>query len=195
MVENVPICAGQIQKTSDVFKKQIYGLVKEDYSLLPEYRNAKEKATIRHNVCGHTYQVSPDNFLRGRRCRYCTRISESEKEIYDFLMDNDIDFEVEYTFDDLKNKASLRFDFMIRLNKKDFLLVEYDRVQHYVGWNSESDFNAEKIRDNMKNDYCPEKGYNLLRISYWESSIQVLGHELGKHGLITVNKIQLSLDL
>lgn len=191
-----PNCAGNILKTTEVFAIQLKELVRDDYTLLSEYISAKEKIKIQHRICGYTYEVTPDNFLRGRRCRYCTRMSEPEKEIFDFLVANKIEFEIEFTFDDLKNKAPLRFDFKIKIDKISFFLLEYDGQQHYVGSYSDSEFSSLRVRDKMKDDYCMENDIRLLRIPYWENSIDVLSKELYRYGIQTKTYTkQLSFDL
>jgi very-short-patch-repair endonuclease len=94
--------------------------------------------------------------------------------IYDFLTLNKIEFEIEYSFDDLLNITHLRFDFMIKINSNDFILVEYDGQQHFTVWHDENDLNSLRVRDKMKDKYCAEKGYKLIRIPYWESPIDSL---------------------
>lgn len=190
-----PSCAGNIQKTNEQFIKQLKELVGEEYTLVSKYISAKERVRIKHNCCFHTYEVTPDNFLRGRRCRYCSNMSESEKIIYDFLTVNNIDFEIEYSFDDLVSTTHLRFDFMIKISANDFLLVEYDGKQHFTGWGNEDELTSLRERDQMKDKYCEEKGYKLIRIPYWESSIERLTEELSVFGIsLKFDSKQLTLD-
>lgn len=191
-----PNCAGNVQKTTQQFVEQIKQLIGTEYEVISDYITAKEKISMRHKACDNTFEVTPDNFLRGRRCRYCTNMSESEKEIYDFLKMNNIEFEIEYSFEDLINIAYLRFDFMIRINSKEFFLLEYDGKQHYVRWGDESSLNSLQERDKMKDKYCEEKGYKLVRIPYWESSLDRIEEELKKYGVIAKrHSKQLSFEL
>lgn len=67
-----PYCAKNRQLTTDRFKRELHGLVGNEYILLTPYVNAKTKVKVRHNKCGHTYWVVPSSFTSGgRRCPYC----------------------------------------------------------------------------------------------------------------------------
>lgn len=67
-----PYCAGYIKKTDNEFKQEIYDLVGNEYTFLDPYVNSKTKLRVKHNKCGNIYKVTPDNFLMGRRCPYCS---------------------------------------------------------------------------------------------------------------------------
>lgn len=69
-----PKCSGNIKnKTTEYFKEEVKELVGDEYTILGEYINNNTKIAIKHNKCGHEYKVTPDNFLRGRRCPQCNR--------------------------------------------------------------------------------------------------------------------------
>ena len=57
--------------TDKEFKERVAKLVGFEYTFIEEYIKAKTKITVRHNTCKHEYQVTPDNFLRGKRCPKC----------------------------------------------------------------------------------------------------------------------------
>lgn len=59
------------KKTDAEFRKEVKALVGDEYTFLEPYKYAKDKILVRHNTCGHTYLVKPNNFLNGRRCAYC----------------------------------------------------------------------------------------------------------------------------
>ena len=61
-----------IGKTNEEFIKEVYNLVGNEYTFLENYINNKVKIEIRHNKCGNEYYVSPNRFLSGRRCPYCS---------------------------------------------------------------------------------------------------------------------------
>lgn len=67
-----PYCAGVIKKTDAQFRQGVKDLVGEEYSFLGSYVDAKTKLKVKHNKCGNIYEVTPNNFLRGRRCPYCS---------------------------------------------------------------------------------------------------------------------------
>lgn len=74
----------------------------------------------------------------------------------------------EYTFPDCRNKNCLRFDFGIEWNGN-IILVEVDGMQHFYtsGWTDEEKLKYNQKCDAIKNKYCEEKGYTLVRIPYW----------------------------
>ena len=78
----------------------------------------------------------------------------------------------EKRFDDCKDKRSLPFDFYIPLYN---LCIEYDGKQHFspTTFGSKTmteDRKLENLKyvqkhDQIKNDYCKQKGINLLRLN------------------------------
>ena len=94
-------------------------------------------------------------------------------DTFNINQNNNINFSKEYTFNDLKDKHLLRFDFAIFDNNDNLLhLVEYDGDQHFIthnsGWNNQENLKKIQIRDTLKNEYCKEKGIKLIRIRYDE---------------------------
>jgi hypothetical protein len=75
---------------------------------------------------------------------------------------------------EVKNKSYLRWDFRIPADEPIF--IEYDGECHYfpVRYGGISEERAKdnliitQHRDKLKDDYCDDKGYALLRIPYWE---------------------------
>jgi very-short-patch-repair endonuclease len=72
------------------------------------------------------------------------------------------------------DKRWLRWDFIIKTDGGEPLFIEYDGVQHFkvvcFGGISQDrankKFEKQKKYDKLKNDYCNENGYLLLRIPY-----------------------------
>jgi very-short-patch-repair endonuclease len=100
--------------------------------------------------------------------------SYNENLIVNFFEENNIIFESEKTFKDLKLKGKLRFDFYIpKLN----LVVEFDGKQHFepVRFRGISEEVAlEKFKhiqktDKIKNEYCNANNINIVRISYFDN--------------------------
>ncbi|EGT3619822.1 hypothetical protein FJ641_10510 [Clostridium perfringens] len=70
-----PKCAGNIKKTTEEFKKEIYKMYGNEYEILEEYKGAHTKILVRHNCdkCNyHEYKVTPSNLLRGHSCLVCS---------------------------------------------------------------------------------------------------------------------------
>lgn len=151
-------------KSSEEFQKEFSELAKDEYKLLSPYKKSNEKIKIQHIECGNSWMCTPNNFLRGSRCPYCSK-SKGEikiKEILEFL---GIEFYQEYKFEDCKYKACLPFDFYL---PKYNMCIEYDGEFHYKETTLGNDLNEQKIRDKIKTHYCINKKVKLLRIPYWE---------------------------
>ena len=140
---------------------------KYDYSLVNYIKN-KIKVKI---ICPEhgVFEQAPSDHMRGIGCPTCGRQSRGEAEIKKLLIENDIKFKPQKTFDDCIYKNKLSFDFyLIDYN----ILIEYDGAQHFKpikGWGGEKSFLEIKKRDKIKNDYCFRNGKKLYRISYKEN--------------------------
>lgn len=77
-----PKCAGNLKKTTEVFKKDIYDLVDNEYEVLSEYRNMSTNITFKHVTCGHVYQSLPSNFIAGNRCPKCSKKLKKNTEMF-----------------------------------------------------------------------------------------------------------------
>lgn len=64
-------CTGGISYFPEEFEKLFKEKSNNEYELLTEYINQKNKITIRHLKCGHIYNVNPSSFLSGKRCPIC----------------------------------------------------------------------------------------------------------------------------
>ena len=96
----------------------------------------------------------------------CQRIkSRGEEKISNLLIDNNIIFESEKTFESCRyNNGSrlCRFDFYV--NNK--YLIEYDGIQHFEESLFTSNLQEAQERDNFKNQWCKENNIPLIRIPY-----------------------------
>lgn len=68
------------KKTHEQFVEEIFNEVSDEYTVIGQYINTGEKLLMRHNKCGLEYQVSPNKFLGGRRCIYCSRVEGKRKQ-------------------------------------------------------------------------------------------------------------------
>lgn len=74
-----PNCARNQKKTNEKFLEEIYTLVKDEYSFLEPYINTYTAILCRHNTCGYTWKVRPQDFLNrknktGTRCPKCAGV-------------------------------------------------------------------------------------------------------------------------
>ena len=69
-----PRCGGNARKTQEEFVQEIKDKYGDEYIILGNYKNWKNKLLVRHNSNNckfHEYEVSPNNLLRGKRCPVC----------------------------------------------------------------------------------------------------------------------------
>lgn len=59
------------KKTNKEFQSEVYSLIGDEYIFLEEYQTASKKLKCKHIVCGYEWEISPHNFLNGKRCPNC----------------------------------------------------------------------------------------------------------------------------
>ena len=70
------------KKTTEEFKKEVFNLVGNEYTVLGEYIGTHTKILMKHNKCGFEYEVIPSSFLQGRRCPKCARTMKKDTNIF-----------------------------------------------------------------------------------------------------------------
>lgn len=118
-------------------------------------------------IHGSFFQT-PSNHLAGRGCPKCGKVESSgEKRIRRWLTKNDIEYEQEKSFKGCNvTRKPLQFDFYLPQQQ---LLIEFDGIQHYKAFDrfkGEEGLSQRQSRDEFKNSWAKEHGYDLLRISY-----------------------------
>ena len=136
--------------------------------------------------CGNIISVFGNNLkrLHTTSCG-CSARSIGEENIEKILKENNINYAKEYSFNDLKDKGRLRFDFAIFDSNNNLIeLIEFDGRQHnndYTPWNSEETLEQRQYRDILKDNYCKENNIKLIRIqSEQRDSITLKLLELGE---------------
>ena len=111
-------------------------------------------------IVQHTYLTTGDTQSCG-----CIN-SQGAMQIEYILQQNNIFYQKEYSFKQLKGKLPYRFDFAILNNNGEPLyLIEYDGTQHYDRNNGH--FLLERIKiDCEKNKFCLYNNIPLIRIPY-----------------------------
>lgn len=133
--------------------------------ILSTYINNKTKITIQDDRCGHIWDVVPNVLLSGKcSCSKCN-CTKGENRIIKFLEDNNIDYIFQKSFDDLKYKNTLFYDFYIPFSNT---LIEYDGEFHYEDIFGNGTFENAKKRDDIKNEYARKNNITLIRIPYWD---------------------------
>jgi hypothetical protein len=162
-----PKCAGNIKKTTEIFKKEVFDLVGNKYTVMGEYTNTNTPIKMYHKKCGKNYFVRPNDFIKkdGNRCPYCYE-SKGEEKIKKFLEKYNFNYDCQIKIDGCQNEKLLSFDFKIYLNKKEFILLEYDGRQHYIPIFGELAFKKQKENDLIKDNFCKQNNLKLVRICY-----------------------------
>ena len=125
------------------------------------YVNAHTKSTIICPIHGE-FEQNPNDHLQGKGCPKCN-MSFLEKEVFSFLLRNEIKFEYQKYFDWL-GKQSLDF----YLNDYN-IAIECQGKQHfgYGGWTDEYDFFQQKERDCQKKTLCNENNIDILYFTHF----------------------------
>lgn len=92
--------------------------------------------------------------------------SSYEEHIISILKQNNIKFQREKTFSDLR-KGKFRFDFFIPIENKS-ILIEVDGEYHFKPIRGRKVLLKQQEHDRRKNSYCLANDIPLYRIPYWE---------------------------
>ena len=139
---------------------------------LDTYVKNSEKMKFKCLVCGKIWTTQTGHVLHGESgCPYC-RVSNGEKKVEKFLLDNRINYIKEAKFEDCKDKLCLPFDFYL----PDYnVCIEYDGEQHVRPAFGEKPFIMTVLHDAMKNNYCKWNNINLIRIPHTDfDNIEVI---------------------
>lgn len=158
-------------KSQKQFEKEVYDLYKEEYSVVGNYVNSNTKVKMRHNICGHIWDVQPNNFLgKGNQtgCPNC-KTSKGERAIKTFLSNNNILTKTQKSFNNLVGIGG-------KLLSYDFYLPEYNLLIEYQGnfhdgtadIQTEKGFQIQQEHDRRKREYAKSHGIDLLEIWYWD---------------------------
>jgi predicted Zn-ribbon and HTH transcriptional regulator len=173
-----PKCAydklgNQKRKTTEEYKKDVKEKVGNRFFVKSKYgKTNRDKVLMQHNHkrCNYyEFEIAPNDFLSRLRCPKCSKLknkSINEEKIENYLIKNNIEYEIFYRDLNCKNVKSLEFDFKIK-NKN--LYIEYDGRQHFEpvkDFGGKEKFEKQRKNDIIKNNYCKENNINLLRISH-----------------------------
>ena len=119
------------------------------------------------------YFWTKTNHLNNQGCPICKE-SKGEKEIRNYLKNNNIVFESQKKFNNCRNKNPLPFDFYLPLLN---ICIEYDGIQHYKSntfFGGEKGLKQRQINDKIKTQYCKDNDIRLLRIKYNQNNLKKL---------------------
>lgn len=137
--------------------------------------------------CGNECDVRSVELLEGNTQSCGCLTSKGEFYISNIFIQNNIKFEKQKTFEELKSDKGYlyRYDFYLPDYNR---LVEFDGEQHYKynqkGWNNKEYYKETKKRDKIKNEYALSHNISLVRIPYWERNNITLEMLIGNQYLI-----------
>ncbi len=127
--------------------------------------NCKHKRLIVSCDKNHKpYNVTYQNFKKGRRCPFCS-MSSGESTVYEELLREGLDFDFNYLIN--VGDRNLLVDFCVHTNFGD-LFIEVDGAQHFdvvTIFGDDSKLSRQKENDRLKNEYAQENDIPLLRLT------------------------------
>lgn len=166
-------CAGNLPKAPADFHELAASRDDIDAWLGPEVPNTK---TLTNWRCkrGHVWETPYGTISGGSGCPKCLQ-SRGELQVAQLLKTLQIPYQRQRRFRKCRGDSNrmLRFDFYFTLHSHR-LLVEYDGQQHFFPmdfFGGEEGFEELKRRDEIKNTFAQEYGFDLIRIPYTVSDI------------------------
>lgn len=127
-------------------------------------------------------------YLKTRKEEVFLRASRGEIKIEEILTNNNLCFQMEYIFPDLKspNGKPLRFDFVVFDDDGyiDFI-IEYQGKQHYEPsskFGGKRGFYQQQYNDNQKRRFCALHDFKLIEIPYTEENLISYDYIMKKAG-------------
>lgn len=149
--------------------------VKEIHSnieVIEDYKGIEIPIKHKCKIDNTVWEAKPNNIINNKTgCPKCGKSKSKGEDLIKEILDiKGIEYQQEYSFDDLISYSNrkLRYDFAI-FNKKGevSLLIEYDGEFHYKN-NKFNKLQMQLVRDNIKSEYAKSKKIKLIRIPYWE---------------------------
>jgi hypothetical protein len=149
-----------------VAKRNIQGYEYPDQ----EYVNNRTPIDIICQTCTRIFKCSASNHFSGSGCVYCAA-SGGEQKILEILERIKMPFEFQKPVDH-GGERPYEFDFYL---SKLHAYIEFDGIQHFVSvkmFGGDERFQAQKISDEFKNNYCRGK-YPFLRVPFYQEKNMV----------------------
>ena len=124
--------------------------------------------------CGNTTYVLGYNLTNGNTNSCGCLKSKGEYKINEILTKMGVSYKTQYSFKDCRFPDSQKlayFDYAIFKGDKLIALIEYDGIQHEIGWGkSEESLQKIQAHDKFKEYYCLLNNISLIRINYRDES-------------------------
>lgn len=165
-----PSCGGTIKKDIYKFIQDANNIHNNKYKYDNViYTSSNKKISIECSKHG-IFKQTPNKHISGQGCPKCNK-SRGETIIENFLTKSNIEYIPQKSFDDLIFKNKLIFDFYLPTYN---MCIEYDGIQHFEPikiFGGVEKFHLQKMKDDIKNNYCFDKKIKLVRISYKDFDI------------------------
>ena len=137
----------------------------DNFIMLGKYQFTTEPISIQCKKCGYIWDV-PIKSLR--YCPNCEKdkMYKGEQMIFDILIENDIEFVQQKTYEKCKNIRKLSFDFYL---PKYNTCIEYNGQQHYMPvdyFGGKVSLQHQQHNDNIKREFCKNNNINLIEIPF-----------------------------
>lgn len=132
------------------------------------YDKGKRSQVVKviHNNCGSEYEVSLRVLQAGGiGCGNC-RTSRGENAVKSALDKHGMPYNREVSFTECKNRSPLYFDFCVFISPDEYILIEFDGIQHYKESFRGGSLEKTQVNDAIKNKFCNEWKIPLIRIPY-----------------------------
>lgn len=166
-------------------KVRISEIYNSSYKILSNNYEIKSSdiVDIFHIKCGTYFAKKLSYLLKGHGCPKCSEF-KGETKISKYLESNKINYIFQKKFEDCRNINVLSFDFYLQdLN----ICIEYNGRQHYESveyFGGIKNLEKQRIRDNIKMDYCISNKIKLLVIKYDEDITSILDSFFNKKRLL-----------
>ena len=163
-----PSCSGRIFSI-DKYKSLLPNNIK---LLSTKYKGSLYKHRHLCIDCNTEFNTKPNYILHmNTNCPVCSK-SKGERKIINFLNNTELEYKKEYVVN-IENKK-LRFDFYIEFMNT---FIEYDGIQHFKPvelFGGQEYFKKLKENDSLKNIWCKQNNYKLIRIPYNKDPLNYL---------------------
>lgn len=174
----------------DGYIEQVFGYLKVksiDYGET-HYSHSSMKSVIWNCEClncGKEISLPAISVVRGNNASCGCLTSIHEIMIMEILENYNIRYEREVSYPNLYgiNGGSLRFDFKIYINDKDYVLLEFQGNQHFERTNNYWNFDDLQEHDERKREFCKDNNIILIELSGRYTKKQ-MEDELMKLGII-----------